>query len=54
MIVGIVNIDYAVFCFGDEEFIEAQVEAMCDSLYMEAKLRAMGINFGPSEDEWSI
>lgn len=54
MIVGIVNIDYALFCFGDDEFIEAQVEAMCDSLYMEAKLRAMGYDFGTPEDEWNI
>lgn len=54
MIVGTVNTDYAVFCFGEDDYIETQVEAMCDSLYMEAKLRAMGFEIGPPEDEWNI
>lgn len=53
--IGYVNTDFCMFCFGDEEFVDAQVEAICDSLYMEARLRMQGIDLRGNEgDKWDF
>lgn len=53
MIVATVNTDYAAFINNDDpEIIQQIVDQICDSLWMEARLRMMGYDFGPTEGDW--
>ena len=53
---GYVDTNYVIFVIDgtDQEALDLQIDSLCDTLYMEARLRAMGFEIQNEGEEWNI
>ena len=52
MIIGTVNLNYVIFYFGDSSEISEQIDMICDSLWIESRLKAQGYSIDEEEEQW--
>lgn len=51
-----VNTDYMIFVLDDtdQESLQLQIDSLCDTLYMEARIRSLGFNIVDEGEEWNF